>query len=597
MPASGKRQTGDKLGPRLAALMAEATVAARAKMVPHDARVHQAATQALIDRAGHEIADLYAPLVMPILQHPDTPAHIRDHIAKAASGKHQWQAVAGFAFGSSGIPNVISTVVGNQLAPVTYELVGSNPHLIPDVNTIAGMTARGVMGGNEPYVEAGKNGYNTEWFARLLEVAKSWPDFTTVIELNRRRMLAHDEGSFVLQRLGIPSEFHERLMELTGTPLPPADLADMVVRGIKNQKDAAYEAYESGVSAEQFNYMVLDTGEPPSLTDLAMAFRRGFIDKARFVHGIRQSRVRDEWVDVLEQVQYAPMSIADAITAYVQGHMTEAEAKNVAHLNGLMPQFFQPLYESAGEPISKTEVIELLRRKKISRTKAIQAIKESRVKDKYIEDILTLEENLIPPREVSTLYSHGALTEAQAKELLQQYGYNDTIQKAFLYSAVHGKVSSLKQITLAQVSRLYVEGIISWQEGTKLLTETGYQNPELVYVKEILDGQRVYRNREAAITKIRSLYVAYHIDKTQATGQIDALGVLANERDKLISLWDIERTSNAKQLTKAEIVDAAEYNLITWQEAVDLLVEIGYSRQYAILIAEIKAKGPIQGIH
>lgn len=597
MARNSQRQLGDKLGPKLAAIMTEATVAARAKMVPHEAKIHQAATQALIDRAGHEIADLYAPLVMPILQHPKTPEHIRDHIAKAASGQHQWQAVAGFAFGSSGIPSVISTVVGNQLAPVTYELVGSNPHLIPDINTLVAMRVKGIMQENDVFVDGGKQGYDTGWVNRLSDLALSWPDMTTVIELGRRRMLGHDEGPYILNRLGIPRQFWDRIMQLIGTPLPPADLADMVVRGIKDQKAAAYEAYESGVSEEQFNYMVLDTGEPPSLTDLAMAYRRNIIDKARFVHGIRQSRVRDEWVDVLEKVQFAPISVADAITAYIQGHLSETQAREVANLNGLMPQYFDTLAQSYGEPISKTEVIELLRRGKISKERAIQAIKESRIKDKYIPDILELERNLIPPREISTLYSHGALTEDQAKTLLKDYGYDDVIQKAFLYSAVHGKVSSLKQITLAQVSRLYVEGIISWQEGTKLLKETGYQNLELSYVKEILDGQRVYRNREAAINKIRSLYIAYHINRQVASGQIDALGVLANERDKLISLWNIERTSNAKQLTKAEIVDAAEYQLITWQESVNLLVEIGYSRDKAILIAEIKAKGPIAGIH
>lgn len=56
------RQLGDKLGPKLAQLMSDAVIRTRRQLAPHEARVQQAALQALIDRAGHEVAGLWRPL-------------------------------------------------------------------------------------------------------------------------------------------------------------------------------------------------------------------------------------------------------------------------------------------------------------------------------------------------------------------------------------------------------------------------------------------------------------------------------------------------------------------------------------------------------
>lgn len=591
------RQLGDKLGPRLAQVMTEATIAARAKMSHHEAKVRQAATQALIDRAGHEIADLYRPLVHAAIDAHDGTMHphLEEFLRSAASGTHQWQAIGGLAMG--GASGALSSMFANALAPVVYPLVALAPNLVLDPNTLAAAVAAGLASEQAAQDDAAKQGYGARQFQILTQLAQSPPALAELQALVNRGFITENDGIAWLRRQGIAGTLQQKLLDLRIVPLSPADAADMVVRSIISPAEGRAIAAQSGVSSDDFDNLVLDTGEPPSVTDLAMAFRRGIIDRARFVHGILQSRVRNEWVDVLEQVQFAPMSVSDAVTAAVQGYITDAQLAEVANVNGLMPQYVSILKESAGEPISKTEVYELLRRGKISQANAIQAIKESRIKDKYIPDILNLVEQVPAAREVATLYSHGALTLPQAEALIAQNGYPPEVQKAFLDSAVHGKVAALKNVTLGQVSRLYVEGIISWTEGEKLLAKTGYQPAELIYTKEILDNQRLFRNRESAIGKIKQLFVSYHIDKLDASAQLDALHVQSGERDHLLAYWEIERTSNARILTEAQIVDAWEFVLITAHDAVSLLEQIGYPHEYAVLLLEIKAKGPIPELH
>ena len=593
---SGQREIGDKLGPKLAAIVTESTIAARAKLSHHEAKVHQAATQAHIDRAGREVADLYRPIVHAAIDahngsmHP----HLEAFLRTAASGTHQWQALSGLAMGS--VSGALGSVVNNAIAPLTYQINELSPNLDLDQNTSAAAAAAGIVAYSDAQRTAAQQGYTGGAFQTLYELAQTPPQVAMLFELVNRGLVSERDAKYWFRRQGIPDVLHSQILDLRNTELSPADLALAILRGIITTQDGYKLAERVGTSKSQMDVLIANTGEPPSTTDLALGLRRGIIDKARFAHGVRQSRVRDEWISFLEDVQFAPISVADAVTANIQGHLSDTELKNVAHINGLMPQYVSVLQATAGEPISKTEVYEALRRGIISVPVAEQALRESRLKDKYIPTVIALKEQLPPAREVATLYSHGALTAPQAESILAQSGYSPEVQKAFIDSAVHGKVAALKNITLGQASKLYVEGIISWSEAEKLLAKTGYQPTELTYVKLILDDQRVFRNREAAINKIRTLYISYHIDKLTASGQIDALGVLANERDKLLALWDIQRTSNAKILTTAEITDAFEYNLIDATQAVGLLMQNGYPEAYAILVLEVKAKGPIPGL-
>ena len=68
-------EPGDKLGPRLAQLMLSYQLAARRALGPLEGRWRQAAAQALIDRAGHEVADHWGPLLRPVIAGEHGPVH------------------------------------------------------------------------------------------------------------------------------------------------------------------------------------------------------------------------------------------------------------------------------------------------------------------------------------------------------------------------------------------------------------------------------------------------------------------------------------------------------------------------------------------
>lgn len=590
------QQLGDKLGPKLARLVADTMTTTKRQFMPEEHRLFMHNQRKLAGWIGEEVAELHAPFFEQALRDGTLHPLVHEYMAKASSGKKQWQAVAAFAFGSSGVPNVLSNIMSNELATVGYDIVAQNPHLIPGVGDLVGMATKGIAPISELYHSAAGQGIGHGWFDRLIQATYEYPDVGTVLMLIRRGIVNEDTARVYLERSGVPSGVIHAILQTVEVLLSPADLADMVVRGIVDQGFGQREARKSGVPSEDFDKLVLDTGEPPSLTDLLEAHRRGFIDTTRLEHGIRQSRVRNEWIDVIRDLSQSPMSTADAITALVQHHISDGEARTVASQNGLMPQYFDILYQTSGEPISKTEVIQLLRRRVITLDTARQALSESRLKNKYIDSVLAETRALPPARTITTMLTHGGLTDAQAHQLLGELGYDAEVIAAYLKTARSEKTVSVKHLTQGLLGELYESKIITHAEFRDGLHALGFTDHDIAWITKYHDLRIFHVQQTSAITHVRTLYIERKLSHEQASARLDALGVNIGQRDQILADWDLERSTNVRSLTAAQILDAWHLQLLTNENCLTRLQTMGYSKGDAVLLMEIKAKGRIEGL-
>lgn len=577
---------GTKLGPKLVHLISQTIVATKVKLLDteHRARVH--AAQEIIDRAGREVADLYRPVWEQTLAEQDMPDVIREHIEKIMSGRHQWQALAGIAFGSSGAPNALSTIISNYLAPGVRTVVSASPELIPPAQDGAQLAARRVIDDGEAVSWANGQGFNTHIADALIEGARSYPDMSTVIELYRRHVIGQDQLIFYLQRNGLPEQVIGQVTNLVNQIMSPADLADMVVRGIRTEADAAPVAEESGIRPSDFHDLTLLTGEPPGLQQLLEGYRRGFIDRAELEHGIRQSRYRDEWIPLLEKLRYVPISVADAVNATVQNHISQEQAASIADQNGLSPGSINTLIETAGEPLSRTEMSELVNRGEATEAEFVQAMRESRVKDKYIPLAFRLRRRIPPAREISAALSHGAIDHQTAIRKIMDYGYSEQDAEIIVKSAAHLKVAAHKANITSAVLAAYEEFLIPRSEALDLVKQMGYDDKEAAFILEGADFRQSARIVNQAVTSVRSHYVSRRIDRQTASGELDALGLPSANRDYLLSIWDLERSVNVRVLSEAEIVKAVKKSLITPDDGLARLQNLGYSADDATLLLE-----------
>lgn len=577
---------GTKLGPKIAKMVADAIIWSNRGLAQHKHDVGMAVFNSASDQISDEVHDVLAP-VLGMLLAEDLPPHTRKLIEQLHHKHGQLTALSGQQVVGQTLGAAISPLINSALYPVTSRILsGGQAQQPPDYGTLASLVAKGI--GNES-TEIGDmvgQGLRDYYTGQLIEANRSYPDLSTALEMLRRGVASDRDVELFLTRAGIPDQYHVALISLWRNPLSPADLADMVVRGIITQDEGARIATQSGVSADDFDKLVLDTGEPIALMQLLEAKRRGFIDGDRLRRGILQSRIRNEWIDVAEKLAYEPMSVADAVNAVVQNHLTQQQGEAIAQQNGLEPGNFGILYETAGEPLSRTEMEQLYNRGLVTQEQVNQALRESRVKDKYVDLAFQLHKKVPPIFTVQHAIAHNAISHDDAVRVVMESGYSKDDATWIVAAGSAQSANSQHTKVVSAIESLYEDNIISSQDAIGALKAQGLTAADAEVAVTAAEFRREAKITTQVLGSIRSRYVGHKINRNAASGLIDGIGVPSQQRDTLLSLWDVEQAANTRTLTEAQIVKAVAKQLITDQEGLARLMGIGYSQGDATLLLE-----------
>ena len=375
------------------------------------------------------------------------------------------------------------------------------------------------------------------------------------------------------------------------TPLSPAILADLVVRSYLTQDQAATIARLSGVSVQDFALLVDDTGEPPATDFLLEAYRRGLIgldqpmgDNPSLVQGIHESRVKDEWVTLIDQMRTNVLSAAEWVQAYLRGQVDLATAQTGAYQAGITAEDFTVLFNTAGNPPSPGELVTLVRRGLIP-FKGLgpdaltfqQGIFEGDAKDKWEPLYEALSVYVPPPRTVTTLLSHGVITEAQAQQLFQDAGITPELAAAYSASATAEKLVTDKQLAKATVLQLYEQRMIDEPTALQDLALLGYDGAEGTFLIALQDAQRSIKAVNAAVSRVQTLFVGRKISPGAAQSLLGELEIPAPAIQSLIQTWTLEQRTFTRILTEAQVADGFKYGSLTEAQASTKLQDLGYS--------------------
>lgn len=393
---------------------------------------------------------------------------------------------------------------------------------------------------------------------------------------------------------------------LQATPLTGEQLADMVVKGHVSLEDAESYAKESGLAPADFRRLVDDGGEPPGLEFLLQAFRRGFIPEAgtgpasvSLEQGIRESRLKDKWIGTIKRSGLVPIPAADAVDAVVEGQIDYAQGEQIAYENGLGPADFRILVNTRGNPPSPTDLLELVRRGVIpvqgtgpDALSLQQGIFEGATKDKWEPAWEQLVEVRPPPRTVVALLRAGVISDERAAVLFKQAGYSAEMAQASIDDAHHQKLATTKELAKGVVDQLYHDQVVGAADATTMYEQLGYTAHEVGFLLAVQDLRREVAAVDRAIERVHTLYVNRHIDKPGAVGALGALHVPAAQQQALLETWDVERTSNVKLLTAAEIANAYEWKIMSQDQATSELVALGYTPWRAWILLSVRKHAP-----
>ena len=593
-------QAGEKLGARLSQLMLTHNLALRRQLAPIEAKIHAASTQQLVDRLGLEVADLFSPITSALLEaDPDMDPAAREFVKSAASGRHQWQAVAGHMV-LGGVSGGLSTVLNNYLAPAVQRLVALQPNIHVDQSTAAAAAATGLTSYGDAESDAAQAGFDAANFALLYGLAQNVPSPDQINQLVNRQLIDVSTAFNWLRRNGIPPELLGDILALRQALLDPADAALAVLRGNMSQADGYAAAARQGVGETDFDVLIGNTGEPPAIEEMLMLWRRNEVSTPELERAITQSRIRNEWIPYILKLAIEPPSQADVLNARVQGQISDAEAQKRFAEAGGDPTWYAAAYDSTANSPSPQQLAEMANRGIIpwSGTGPAQAtwqqgFLEGRWKDKWESAYKQLAVYHPPPREIATLVKEGGLNQDQAEALWAQAGLPPELVTLYWNAAHYNRTSTVHELAQGEIVKLYNDKAVTRDEATKMLESVNWTATDANWLLDIADLAAERSLLEKGIAKIGSLYQAWKIDRNAASAALATLEVGSAQVEQTIKIWDLERSSNVKVLTAAEITDAWFYQLITPQQAQAMLEQRGYSPYDAWLLLNIKNKGEI----
>lgn len=587
-----KRGLGGRIAAGVAGHLVSATMAARSQATPLQRAVGNQILTDFFAGTGAELRNTMGDTFRALAEHPATDDSLRPLFHFLSRGKGEMASFIGGSVTGSVISGGIGDLITNLLAPPIHAIIANQPHAILSPSDVAAADVRGFSIGADHAYEAAQSGLNGDRYNALVQLQIRRLEVGQLLDAVNRGGITETAARGGLIQLGFREGDLDVIIEQRRLLLTPAALADMVVRDIMPEADAAAMAAHSGLTAADFHALVLDTGEAPGIQDLLFAHRRGFIDLARLEHGIRQSRVRNEWTDVVESLSTVPMSTADAVEAAVQGHLSLTESQIIAAQNGLMPGHWQVLYDTAGNPPGVQEMVSMWHRGVLTEAELIQGIKESRLKDKYIQKTIDAGVTLLPERSIVSLVSKGGLTDAQGMDLLLRRGYAPDIAQALIVEAHVTKTAKQRELTASQVVSLYEDGAISHDDVLSMLAGLGYDAEVAAWELTIADLRVVKKFNDAAISRLHSLYTGWRITEADALTTLDSLRIAPGQRDNLMTLWNLERGVSTKDLTLAQITAAHKKGILSDQDFFDRVRGIGYAADDAALLAELQGIDP-----
>jgi hypothetical protein len=386
-------------------------------------------------------------------------------------------------------------------------------------------------------------------------------------------------------------------------PLSPSDAASAVIRGTWSSDQAAHEATFSGINGERFDVLQKLTGSAPSPGELAVALRRKLIDHAAFVEGLRQGRLRPEWHALVQQLSVQQPPPGAMIDAYLEGQISEGEARDRYARLGGDPDYFDILYNASGQAPTPTQALDLANRGIIpwdgegaGVVSFRQAFLEGPWRNKWEQPFRALGEYLPPPRTVTAMYGEGSLSRDEAVTLLRKQGLSAEMAARYVSAGSNVKTAPTRDLAQTTILELYRDQLVDRATAGGMLTSLGYDASEADFVLQVADVQLAQRFLGSAIARVHTLYVGHKINDSTAQAVLAQLQVPAGNLETLLEIWGYERAANVQTLTAAQIAGSYKDELIDQADAQARLEQLGYTPQDAwlYLSQHVHRKLPLQ---
>jgi hypothetical protein len=174
------------------------------------------------------------------------------------------------------------------------------------------------------------------------------------------------------------------------------------------------------------------------------------------------------------------------------------------------------------------------------------------------------------------MFREGIASEEKVYETYLAQGYKAEDATALTEFAIADATVDARELTKGEVIRLYQDGALTRDEAEEILTDLGFAGPASEWLLTLAEFRRFAKFRELAVSRVRARYVGRKLSQSEAASALDSIGVVPEERDILVDLWDAERDTERPVLTMALIGRLYREDIIPEEEARVRWGELGF---------------------
>ena len=364
-------------------------------------------------------------------------------------------------------------------------------------------------------------------------------------------------------------------LKLIGSGRPdPGTLAQLAATGVITSRTAEAETELQNLSVDWAQRLIENAYSYGDLGTVQALFLRGQLDRADAEKALRRQGIEPELVgrflDLSEQL-IPPADLADMV---VRGILTEDEAAPIAAKQGYDRTAFNRLVLDNGGPLALEELLLLYRRGQIDTARLVHGIKQSRVRDEWVDEAIKLRYQPASAADAIRAAVQNQLPLDQAKVKAGEAGQDPADFDWLLRTA--GRPPGIAE--MVQLVRRGDATVADLEQATR---ESDLKDK---YVPLIVKSLRYVPPPRTVVTLLREgalsdAAAAHLLAQEGLDPQLVAAEIHAAHRT---------RTATARHLGVATIVKLYHDRALTEAEARDMLTSLGYTAEDAgfVLLVE-----------
>lgn len=515
------------------------------------------------------------------------------------------------------ITQLVQTAIGPELTAYQDRVNASHPVQPLQPPDLADAVVRNYMSQADATAEAAKSGLDAARFATMVPLHGDAPGPQQLAQALLRQIIPEsgsgpDAASFDqgIREGRLADKWTDMMRRLADQIISPADAASASVRHFLDAGQAAAEAAKSGVDAELFSTLVHLAGDAPAPGQLAEALRRGLIpetgtgpDETSFDQGIAEGRLADKWTAMIKGLAPEWPSPADALRAALTGQVPMDQAAALYQRWGGDPQWFQTMFNTEGSAPTPLEAVAMALRGIIpwtgtgpDVTSYEQAFLEGPWRNKWESAYQQAAYPLPTEGELTEFLRYGIIDKPTCANMLAQRGVTGDYASWVLDYAEAVSTYDFRGLTMTSVMNALAANIITESNARQILDSMHVSAAAADLLISYTTMQKAIAQTTAAISHVGSLYIAHKITADTARSSLAQLGLDQAAAVEIMQTWDLEASVTVATLTATEIVDAWDYSVLSQDQALTELQNIGYTPFDAWALLSTKAKGPLPGM-